>query len=131
MARILVIEDNLANRELMVYLLTAFNHISMEAADGQVGWETANRERPDLILCDLQLPMMDGYTLAQHFKSSLELKRIPLIAVTAFAMMGDREKVIAAGFDGYISKPITPELFVAQIEEYLRKGQNGNNFDRR
>ncbi len=131
MARILVIEDNLANRELMVYLLTAFNHISMEAADGQVGWETANRECPDLILCDLQLPMMDGYTLAQHFKSSLELKRIPLIAVTAFAMVGDREKVIAAGFDGYISKPITPELFVAQIEEYLRKGQNGNNFDRR
>lgn len=122
MARILVIEDNPANRELMVYLLSAFNHIPIEAADGEAGIEKANKELPELILCDLQLPLVDGYTLAQYFKSSPDLRGIPLIAVTAFAMVGDREKALAAGFDGYIAKPIIPESFITEVEGYLKKG---------
>ena len=122
MARILVIEDNPANRELMVYLLTAFHHTPLEAADGHVGLETASRVQPDLILCDLQLPHLDGYALIQHFKSEPRLKNIPVIAVTALAMVGDREKVISAGFNGYIAKPINPETFVSEIECFLRRG---------
>jgi CheY-like chemotaxis protein len=127
MARILIIEDNLANRELIVYLLNAFHHIPLEAVDGEAGLDAAHRERPDLILCDLQLPKIDGYTLARYFKSDQILRDIPLVAVTASSMVGDREKIISAGFNGYISKPIDPETFVAKVETFLRRETDGNN----
>jgi len=120
MARILVIEDNPANRELMVYLLKAFGHFPLEASDGLNGLKRVRLEVPDLILCDLQLPGIDGYEVARQVKNDLSLNLIPLVAVTAYAMAGDREAVLAAGFDGYIAKPITPELFVGQVEAFLK-----------
>lgn len=123
MARILVIEDNSANMELMVYLLKAFGHEPLTAVDGVSGLEAAQREAPDLIICDVHLPTMDGYEIARRLKSDSVLRQIPLVAVTALAMMGDRDKVLQAGFDGYISKPITPETFVSQVEAFLLPDQ--------
>jgi two-component system, cell cycle response regulator len=121
-ARILVIEDNLTNLDLMTYLLTAFGHVSLSAHDGEEGLYAAEHERPNLIICDLQLPRIDGYEVARRLKGHPELHAIPLVAVTALAMVGDRDRVLAAGFDGYIAKPITPETFVEQIERFLQHG---------
>jgi len=118
-ARILVIEDNPANLDLMTYLLTAFGHTPLTAHDGEEGLQAAQRELPDLIICDMQLPTLDGYEVARWLKSHPDLRAIPLVAVTALAMVGDRDKVLAAGFDGYIAKPIDPETFVGQVERFL------------
>ncbi len=126
--RILVIEDNPANLELMTYLLDAFGHTTISARDGEEGVEAALRTNPDLILCDLALPKLDGYGVAQRLKAELTMVGVPLIAVTASAMVGDRDKVIATGFDGYITKPITPETFVAEVESYL-SGKEGHGDD--
>jgi CheY-like chemotaxis protein len=131
MARILVIEDNAANLELMTYLLKAFGHTTLVARDGQEGVDAAIRSEPDLILCDIAMPRLDGYEVARRLKAAVTVRHIPLIAVTASAMTGDRAKVIATGFDGYISKPITPETFVAEVESYLdREARRGDHSDR-
>ena len=119
MARILVIEDNLANMQLMVYLLEAFGHEPVEADTGEQGLELARHNTFALILCDIQLPRLDGYGVAKELKLHPNLKRTPLVAVTALAMVGDRDKVLGAGFDGYIPKPIMPETFVSQVEAFL------------
>jgi two-component system cell cycle response regulator len=125
-ARILVIEDNPANLELMSYLLIAYGHNAVTAADGRQGIEAARRERPDLIVCDVQLPDIDGYEVARWLKSDPDLRTTPLVAVTALAMVGDRDRVLAAGFDGYVAKPINPETFVRQMEVYLRPGHRSD-----
>ncbi|MBI1926086.1 response regulator [Candidatus Poribacteria bacterium] len=123
MARILVIEDNYDNLELMTYLLNAFGHTLFSAHDGEEGLAVACRETLDLIICDVQLPGIDGYEVARQLKTHPVLHSIPLVAVTAFAMVGDRDKVLAAGFDEYISKPIAPETFVGQVDGFLQPGQ--------
>lgn len=120
MARILVIEDSPDNLELMRYLIQAFGHIALLATDGAQGIEAARCEAPDLIVCDIHLPTIDGYEVARRLKRDAVLRSIPLVAVTALAMVGDRDKVLAAGFDGYLAKPIAPKRFVEQIEGYLR-----------
>ena len=123
-ARILIIEDNPTNRDLITYLLSAFGHWPFTAHDGEEGLEMALHERPDLIICDVHLPQMDGYEVARWLKSHPQLRVIPLVAVTALAMVGDRDKILAAGFDGYIAKPIAPETFVREVEEFLQ-GEQG------
>jgi two-component system cell cycle response regulator len=123
MARVLVIEDNPDNLELMTYLLGAFGHTPLTAGDGEAGLDVARREQPDLIICDLQLPKIDGYAVVRQLKAHPALRRIPVIAVTAFAMVGDRDKALAAGFDGYIAKPIAPETFVQQAQAFLQTNQ--------
>ena len=119
MARILVIEDNRDNRELMQYLLGAFGHVAISAGDGESGIETARRERPDLVLCDIHLPGADGYEVVRELRTDRTLDSMPVIAVTALAMLGDREKGIAAGFDGYIAKPIDPQNFIGEVDRFL------------
>ena len=119
MARILIIEDNPANVELMSFLLGAYGHTPLSAADGPRGVAAARSERPDLIACDVNLPGMDGFAVLAALKTEPLLAGVPILAVTALAMAGDREKVLAAGFDGYISKPIEPESFVAELEAFL------------
>jgi len=123
MARILVIEDNPANLDLMVYLLEAFGHQPITARDGRAGLEAARGGPADLVLCDVQLPDIDGYEVARQIKSDSAMLGVPLVAVTAYAMVGDRDKVLAAGFDGYIPKPIIPETFMQEMEAYLRPDQ--------
>lgn len=121
MARILVIEDNQANLELAQYLLEHSGHEVLLAADGHQGVSIARRERPTLIVCDLQMPVLDGYGVLEQLKRDSVASGIPIIAVTAFSMSGDEQKVREAGFDGYFSKPIDPETFVQQIEAFLPK----------
>jgi two-component system cell cycle response regulator len=118
-ARILLIEDNEINLSLMTYLLRAAGYEALEARDGEEGLHAAAAQSPDLVLCDVQMPKLNGYELAARMKASADLKRIPLIAVTALAMVGDREKTATAGFDGYLSKPINPETFVRDVEQLL------------
>ncbi|TWI70119.1 PAS domain S-box-containing protein/diguanylate cyclase (GGDEF)-like protein [Pseudoduganella lurida] len=118
-ARILIIEDNPTNMELMVYLLRAFGYTPLSASDGEEGVAAARRDRPDLIICDVHLPKLDGYGVVTALKADPETSHIPALAVTALAMVGDRERLLAAGFDGYIGKPIEPDSFVTQIESFL------------
>jgi CheY-like chemotaxis protein len=122
-ARILIIEDNPADLELMRFLLQAFGYTPIIAGDGPEGMEAARRENPDLIVCDIQMPGLDGYEVARRLKSDPVLRAIPLVAVTAYAMVGDHDVALAAGFDGYLTKPIAPKTIFAQLEEFLRPGQ--------
>lgn len=120
MARILVIEDNSANLELMNYLLSAGGHEVLTAQDGEEGLaRVATPPLVDIVVCDVHMPRLDGYEVARRLKANAALRRIPLVAVTALAMVGDRDKVLAAGFDGYIAKPIDPREFAAQVRAFL------------
>ena len=118
-ARILIIEDNQFNHELIEYLLTQAGYQTLSAWDGLEGLDVARESLPDLILCDLQMPVMNGYEVVQRIKTEPQLNLIPIVAVTASSMSGDSEKAFSAGFDGYIAKPIEPRLFVEQIEVFL------------
>jgi two-component system cell cycle response regulator len=125
MSRILVIEDNPASLELIVYLLNAYGHTPLIASDGEKGLEVALNEQPDLILCDVQLPKINGFEVCRRIKSEAHLRQVPIIAVTAYAMVGDREKLLTAGFNGYISKPINPEGFMDQLKPFIEISQAG------
>ena len=125
-AHILVIEDHPANLQLMEYLLHTFGHSVETAGTGEEGLARAGMSRYDLILCDVQLPGMDGYRVVGELKASDRTRPIPTIAVTAYAMAGDKQRLLAAGFDGYIAKPITPETFVQDIEAFLPREAHGS-----
>ncbi|PKN53170.1 MAG: response regulator [Deltaproteobacteria bacterium HGW-Deltaproteobacteria-13] len=116
---ILVIEDNEQNLYLMRFLLEKNGFTVIDAMDGEKGVETAKKNKPDLILLDIQLPKMDGYAVARELRKISDLASTPIVAVTSYAMVGDREKVLAAGADGYIEKPIDPEKFVEQIKQFM------------
>jgi len=116
---ILVIEDNEQNLYLTTFLLEKGGYAVAYARDGQDGIALADRLRPALILLDIQLPVMDGYAVAQALRSNPTLSTIPIVAVTSYALVGDRERILAAGCTGYIEKPINPETFVAEVEQHL------------
>ena len=118
-AKILLIEDNDQNRYLVTFLLEQRGHEVVPARSGPPGIELAGQIGPDLILLDIQLPGMDGHAVARALKGDPRLRAIPIVAVTSYAMIGDREKAMAAGCDGYLEKPINPETFVAEIERFL------------
>ncbi len=120
---VLIIEDHADNLELMNYLLKAFGYATVTAVDGQAGVELARTEDCELILCDIQLPGIDGFEVARRLKQDERLGTIPVVAITALAMVGDRERALGAGFDGYIAKPINPETFVASVEAFLKPGE--------
>jgi len=122
MACIVVIEDDPASRELIAYLLEAFGHRVRASADGTAGLAAIDHEPPDLVLCDLHLPGIDGFGIARRLKRDPAVRHIPLVAVTALAMLGDRARVLEAGFDDYMTKPIDPQRFVAQVEAMLAAG---------
>ncbi|MGC8494142.1 MAG: response regulator [Syntrophobacteraceae bacterium] len=119
--KVLVIEDNEQNRYLMNFLLEKHGYSVIEAFDGPQGVKLAAEELPLLILLDIQLPTMDGYAVARELRKNPILEHTPIIAVTSYAMAGDREKALAAGCTGYIEKPIKPATFMAQIEQYLEE----------
>jgi two-component system cell cycle response regulator len=118
-ARILIVEDDPASRELMAYLLRSAGHAVTAAEDGAGGLRLALDGRPDLVVCDLVLPAMDGYAVARALKADAGCARIPLLAVSALEPDRDRARLAAAGFDGYICKPIEPASFVAEVEAFL------------
>lgn len=119
-ALILVIEDNPESMELASYLLRCAGYRALTAADGAEGVCIARREKPDLIASDLQMPVLDGFGVLKEVRTDPVLASIPVVAVTALSMLGDRQKILNAGFDGYISKPIDPSVFVAQLEAHLK-----------
>ena len=127
MARVLVAEDQAENLDLMVYLLRAFGHEAQMARDGAEAVTLTGRDRPDLVVMDLQMPVMDGYEATARIKADPALAAIPVIAVTAYAMVGDRERIMAAGFDGYLTKPIDPQTFVSDLEQHLAVGTRGRD----
>lgn len=119
--RILYIEDNPDNRLLIRRVLQVEGYEVLEAIDGQTGMQLAAEVQPDLILMDINLPEIDGYEVTARLKQLPGLSRIPIIAVTANVMKGDREKTLAAGCDGYIQKPIDIDLLPGQLERFLKK----------
>ncbi len=124
-AKMLLIEDNEQNQYLVTFLLEKHGYQVVVAPDGLHGLELAAREVPDLILLDIQLPQMDGYEVARTLRQNPALATVPIVAVTSYAMMGDKEKALAAGCDGYLEKPINPETFVVQVEGFLPQAARG------
>jgi CheY-like chemotaxis protein len=119
MARILIVEDNRENLALMQLLLRALGHEAIPAASGETAIELATAEPPEVILLDIQMPGMDGLETARILRSNPDLDSVPLIAVTALAMPGDRERILEAGFAGYIAKPIDPGRLPGQLAAFL------------
>ncbi len=119
--RILLIEDNAANMELARYLLEAYGFACVAAEDGAAAIAAAAAQAPELVLCDLQLPDMDGFEVLRHLRTMEAMRGVPVVALTALAMLGDRERVLAAGFDGYLSKPLDPQAFAGQVAAFLGK----------
>jgi CheY-like chemotaxis protein len=117
--KILIIEDNEQNMYMLSFLLRSENYVVIQAFSGKDGIIEAQNNRPDIILLDIQLPEMDGYEVAEKLREIEELKETPIIAVTSYAMPGDKEKVMAAGATGYIEKPINPDTFISQMNSFL------------
>ena len=124
---ILIIEDNEQNLYLATFLLEQSGFKVVPARSGREGIEMSGRIQPDLILLDIQLPEMDGYAVARALKQNPALKDVPVVAVTSYAMVGDRERALEAGCTGYIEKPINPDTFRSEIGKYLRGNSKGRN----
>lgn len=117
---VLLIEDNEQNRYLITFLLEQHGYLVVSAFDGLRGIDKARELSPDIILLDIQLPTMDGYSVARVLRGMDSVASTPIVAVTSYAMVGDRERCLAAGCNGYIEKPINPDTFVTEIEYFLR-----------
>ena len=119
--KVLLVEDNEVNRRLAEFLLRSAGYQVVEAATAQEAFEILKTDRPDLILMDVQLPGMDGLEATKKIKENPATRDIPVVAITSYAMKGDREKALAAGCVGYISKPIDKATFAQQIATYIGK----------
>ncbi len=117
--RILIVEDDISNLELFCDVINTAGYECIHASNGESALEIAKREKPDLILLDIQLPGLDGISVKNRLKSLEETKDIRIVALTAYAMKGDKEMFLNEGFDGYISKPIKIKEFIQIIQEYL------------
>ncbi|MEW6488893.1 MAG: response regulator [Thermodesulfobacteriota bacterium] len=120
-ATVLVVEDNDDNRALVVKVLGRQGYRVLEATSGEQALEVAARERPDLVLMDLNLAGMSGFDATRRLKADPELGRVPVVALTAYAMVGDRERALEAGCDGYLSKPVDVRKLPGQVESYLQE----------
>jgi two-component system, cell cycle response regulator DivK len=117
--RILVVEDQEDNRRILHDLLTSAGYEVIQAENGKEALAAAARERPDLILMDIQLPLLDGYEATRRIKADPDLRAIPIIVVTSYALSGDEGKARAAGCDAYVTKPYSPRVLLAKIREYV------------
>ena len=124
MAKVLLVEDNEMNRDILSRRLSRRGYVVVFAIDGQQGVEMARSERPDIILMDLSLPVMDGWEATRHVKADQALRHLPVIGLTAHAMSGDREKALAAGCDEYDTKPVEIDRLIEKIERLLGERQN-------
>lgn len=121
--RILYIEDNEQNLYLVRFILEKHGYEVHAAMDGQEGIDRAATVLPDLILLDIQLPLMDGYAVARQLRTNSDLATTPIVAVTSYAMAGDRDKAMGAGCTGYIEKPINPDTFMQEVEQHLMESR--------
>jgi CheY-like chemotaxis protein len=117
MSKILVAEDNLPNRELLREILESCGHEVIEAEDGQQALERLKETKPDLMLLDIQMPVLDGYAVVTHLRQIPRFAGLKVVALTAYAMQGDRDRVLESGFDGYLTKPVD----IAKLNEEIRK----------
>jgi len=121
MRRILIAEDNAVNRELLRELLETHGHIVTEACNGEEALRLLDDSRPDILLLDLGMPVLDGYQTIRRIREKPSLAGLPVLAVTAYAMQGDKERILSSGFDGYMSKPIDPKLLYQELDRLLSK----------
>lgn len=124
MSKVLIAEDNPVNRELLRELLETRGHSVTEACDGQEALERIKESRPDILLLDLDMPVLDGFATVRRIRENPAIKVLPVLAVTAYAMQGDREKVLTSGFDGYLSKPIQSRLLFEELDRFLGQAAN-------
>lgn len=121
MVRVLIVEDNRDNMTLLVDVLSGLDFLVLQATDGETGVAMALREVPDIILMDLSLPKVDGWDATRRIKASPTTAHIPVIALTAHAMIGDRERALAAGCDDYLTKPINLQVLASKLSDYVRQ----------
>jgi len=121
MAKVLLIEDNEMNRDILLRRLSRRGYLMVSAVDGRQGVEMARSERPDIILMDMSLPVMDGWEATRRVKADEDMRNVPVIGLTAHAMSGDREKALAAGCDDYDTKPVELDRLIEKIERLLRE----------
>lgn len=122
---VLLVEDNPASLELMRYLLHSAGHTTLLATNGHEALERLRDGRPDLVLTDIQMPGMDGYELLAHLRADPVLRTLPVVALTAYSMPGDQDRVMQAGFDGYLAKPIDPETILQDLMRFIGGGPAG------
>jgi CheY-like chemotaxis protein len=124
MIKVLIAEDNATNRELLHELLEARGFAVDEACDGQVALQMIEQSRPDILLLDIGMPVLDGFAVVRRIRENPSLATLPVLAVTAYAMQGDRERILDSGFDGYLSKPVDAVALVEEMKRLLLKGEN-------
>jgi CheY-like chemotaxis protein len=129
MIRILVAEDNAVNRELLRELLEARGYTVLEACNGQEALQMIEQSLPGLLLLDIGMPVLDGFAVIRRIRENPRLALLPVVAVTAYAMQGDREKILNSGFDGYLSKPLNPSSLTAELDRLLTKKAQSANQD--
>jgi len=117
--RVLVADDNLPSREILREVLEMSGYEVMEASDGEEAVQKAQRNKPDLMLLDIQMPRLDGFGVLKALRADPQLASLPVLALTAFAMQGDRERAMDAGFDGYITKPLDLTLLRQELRRFL------------
>ncbi|MGC2366409.1 MAG: response regulator [Candidatus Sulfotelmatobacter sp.] len=129
MIRILVAEDNAGNRELLRELLEARGYTVSEACDGQEALRMIEQSQPELLLLDIGMPILDGFAVIRRIRENPRLAPLPVVAVTAYAMRGDREKILNSGFDGYLSKPLNPSSLAEELDRLLTKSTQSADLD--
>jgi CheY-like chemotaxis protein len=127
--KVLIAEDNAVNRELLRELLEARGYTVLEACDGQEALQMIEKKQPELLLLDIGMPVLDGFAVIQRIRGNPLLALLPVVAVTAYAMRGDREKILNSGFDGYLSKPLNPSSLTKELDRLLTKGSQPTNPD--
>ena len=126
MTKVLVAEDNPINRELLRELLENRGYAVVEACDGQEALRMVDETQPDILLLDISMPVLDGYAVARKIRENPGLTLLPILAITAYAMQGDREKILHSGFDGYLSKPVNAHALADELDRLLRKPEDRN-----
>jgi len=121
MTRVLVAEDNAVNRELLREVLEARGYEVIEACNGQEALDMIGQSQPDLLLLDISMPVLDGFATVRKIRENPKLAALPVLAVTAYAMRGDQEKILNSGFDGYLSKPVNSQSLAKELDRHLGK----------
>ena len=129
MIKVLIAEDNAVNRELLRELLELRGYTVLEACDGQEALQMIEQTQPELLLLDIGMPVMDGFAVIKNIRENPCLAKLPVVAVTAYAMRGDQERILSSGFDGYLSKPVNPSSLAQELDRVLSKGGQATNRD--